>query len=148
MATKKKSKRQSKSKRTAGKKPAPKKKAVQKKPGKKSAPPKKKVAKKKPTRKSSGATKKRIRGKSQNLGAVPFSPAGLGAQSGGQSGSLQGISNSAHADSESVDELIEEGNAFEAGVVKGVEDALDPDQGEVHTHEEPQDDVPGEYDEK
>jgi hypothetical protein len=41
--------------------------------------------------------------------------------------------------------LIEEGNAFEADVVKGVEDAGDADDGEVHTHEVPQDDVPGEY---
>ena len=37
------------------------------------------------------------------------------------------------------------GNAFEAEVVKGVEDAGDADEGEVHTHEVPQDDVPGEY---
>ena len=44
--------------------------------------------------------------------------------------------------SESVSELIEEGNAFEADVVTGVEDA---DEGEVHTHELPEDDVPSEY---
>ena len=47
-----------------------------------------------------------------------------------------------------MDELLEEGNAFEAEVVKGVEDAPDADQGEVRTHELPEDDVPGEYDEK
>jgi hypothetical protein len=41
--------------------------------------------------------------------------------------------------------LLEEGNAFEAEVVKGVEDAGDADEGEVRTHEVPQDDVPGEY---
>jgi hypothetical protein len=44
-----------------------------------------------------------------------------------------------------VDELLEEGNAFEAEVVKGVEDAEDADEGEVRTHEVPQDHVPGEY---
>jgi hypothetical protein len=44
-----------------------------------------------------------------------------------------------------VDELLEEGNSFEAEVVKGVEDAADADEGEVHTHEVPEDDVPGEY---
>jgi len=49
------------------------------------------------------------------------------------------------ADSESVDELIEEGNAFEADVVSGVERADDNDEQEVHTHEVPEDDVPGEY---
>jgi len=36
-------------------------------------------------------------------------------------------------------------NAFEADVVKGVEDAEDTDEREVRTHEVPQDDVPGEY---
>ena len=41
--------------------------------------------------------------------------------------------------------MLEEGNAFEADVVKGVEDAGDADQEEVRTHEVPQDDVPDEY---
>ena len=77
-----------------------------------------------------------------------YPPAGMGAGSAGQSGSLQGLSNVETADSESVDELVEEGNAFEAEAVKGVEDAPDPDQEEVHTHEVPEDDVPGEYDEQ
>jgi hypothetical protein len=49
------------------------------------------------------------------------------------------------ADSESVDELLEEGNAFEADVVAGVESADDADEKEVHTHEVPEDDVPEEY---
>jgi hypothetical protein len=58
---------------------------------------------------------------------------------------LQGLSNIEGADSESVAELIEEGNAFEADAVAGVEHAGDTDQKEVRTHEVPQDDVPGEY---
>jgi hypothetical protein len=49
------------------------------------------------------------------------------------------------ADSESVDELLEEGNAFEADAVSGVEEADLADEKEVHTHEVPEDDVPGEY---
>jgi hypothetical protein len=61
------------------------------------------------------------------------------------SGDLQGLSNVEDADSESVDELIEEGNAFEAGVVSGVEDADDHEGQEVRTREVPEDDVPGEY---
>ena len=65
--------------------------------------------------------------------------------SGGQSGDLQGLSRSERADSESVDELLEEGNAFEADVVKGVEDADDADEREVRTHEVAEDDVPDEY---
>jgi hypothetical protein len=76
---------------------------------------------------------------------VAFALEGLGARAGEQAGDLQGLSNIQGADSESVDELLEEGNAFEADVVKGVEDADDADEGEVHTHEVPQDDVPGEH---
>ena len=41
--------------------------------------------------------------------------------------------------------MLEEGNAFEAEAVEGVEGALDADQGEVKTHEVPEDDVPQEY---
>ncbi len=82
------------------------------------------------------------------MDVAEITPAGMGARSGGQSGSLQGLSDIESADSESVDELIEEGNAFEAEVVKGVEDAPDADEGEIHTHEVPEDDVPEEYDEQ
>jgi len=69
----------------------------------------------------------------------------LRSRSAGQSGDLQGLSNIESADSESVDELIEEGNAFEADVVAGVESAGDAGEKEVRTHEVPEDDVPGEY---
>ena len=65
--------------------------------------------------------------------------------SGQQSGDLQGLSRVERADSESVDELLGEGNPFEADVVEGVEDAEDADEQEVHTHEVPEDDVPDEY---
>jgi hypothetical protein len=65
--------------------------------------------------------------------------------SAGQSGDLQGLSDDAGADSESVAELIDEGNAFEAGIVQGVEDAPDADVAEVHTHEVLENDVPEEY---
>jgi hypothetical protein len=69
----------------------------------------------------------------------------VGDGSGGQSGDLQGLSDVEGAESESVRELLDEGNAFEAGIVTGVEDAGDADGREVHTHEVPEDDVPGEY---
>jgi hypothetical protein len=68
-----------------------------------------------------------------------------GPRSAGQSGDLQGLSNVESADSESVDELVEEGNAFEAGVVTGVEDAGAHAEKEVRTREVLEDDVPGEY---
>jgi len=77
--------------------------------------------------------------------AVAFPRAILGARSGRQSGDLQGLSSVEGADSESVDELLEEGNAFEAGAVSGVEDADAADEKEVRTHERPEDDVPDEY---
>jgi len=133
-----KKKKPSKPKKTLSRKPAPKKKAAKKAaPLKKAAPKKKKALRKNTTRR-----------KSQSEDSVVFEPKGLGARSGGQSGDLQGLSNRESADSESVDELLEEGNAFEAEVVKGVEDVPDADEGEVRTHEVPEDDVPDEYLEK
>ena len=129
MATKK-NKKKSEAKKPLKKKPAPKKKARLKK-----AAPKKKTPPK----------KRRARGKSQSISIVTFDRAGLGAGSGGQSGNLKGLSDAAIADSESVDELLEEGNAFEAEVVEGVQNAPDADEGEIRTREVPEDDVPDEY---
>lgn len=135
MATKKKTSK-ARPKKVLKKKPAAKKKAPAKKsPPKKAAPAKKK----KPAPKGIPA-----RGK-QNALPVTIDRAGLRARSAGQSGALQGLSDRAGADSESVDELLEEGNAFEAEVVDGVENAPDADEGEVRTHEVPEDDVPEEY---
>ena len=118
----------------------------------KKAAPKKKAAKKKPAAKIAAKKKRsqriRTRGKAEASSPVQFEPKGLGARSGGQSGDLQGLSNRDGSDSESVDELLEEGNAFEAEAVKGVEDADDADEQEVRTHEVPEDDVPGEYDDE
>ena len=72
-------------------------------------------------------------------------PNELGPDSAGQSGDIQQIPNVADADSESVEELIEEGNAFEADAVYEVENAKDADVSEVTTRQVPEDDVPGEY---
>jgi len=58
---------------------------------------------------------------------------------------FQGLSRAQQADSESVEELVEEGNIAEAGAVAGVERADDEDTREVHTHEVAEDDVPDEY---
>jgi len=55
------------------------------------------------------------------------------------------LSDVAEAGSESVEELIEEGQSFEAEAISGVEDAPDPDVAEVHTKQVPEDDVPPEY---
>ena len=137
MATKKSAKKNSpKAKKTARKKPT------------KTVKRRKNLAKKKPvpnrTKKKKASGRKQTRKKSERLGIV-LSPADPGSRSGEQSGDLQGLSRLEAADSESVDELIEEGNAFEAGVVAGVESADNADEEEVRTHEVPEDDVPGEY---
>jgi hypothetical protein len=123
--------------KAAKNKPSPKKRA----PARKKSPPAKKALKPRPPKR-----KKRItRDESESVNAVAFEPKGLGSDSAGQSGDLQGLSNIAGADSESVDELLEEGNAYEAEVIEGVENAPDPDRGELRTREVPEDDVPEEY---
>lgn len=122
-----------------------KKKLAKKKVSPKKTEMKTKLGNKKTTARRAGVLKKQVQGKSQSVETVPFAPEGLRARAGEQSGDLQGLSNVQGADSESVNELLEQGNAFEAEVVKGVEDAGDADKGEVRTHEVPQDDVPEEY---
>jgi hypothetical protein len=143
MATKKKKKKQAvKTKAVSKKKPVAKKKTKEKKAKpvpKKLAPIKKPVRKKSPRRKGTALDTK------PNLRVIRPPSVGQGARSGGQSGDLQGLSDIAEVDSESVDELLEEGNALEAEVVEGVENVPDADQGEVTTHEVPEDDVPEEY---
>ena len=162
MAAKKKTKpKRASLKKTAAKNRRPVKKTVRK-PAKKNATLKKKLSHKKPSlkkagvktkapgKKKTGAKTARASGKrgpklDQSLAAEAFEPQEIRAGSAGQSGDLQGLSNVEGADSESVDELIEEGNAFEADVVAGVERADAADEKEIHTHEVPEDDVPGEY---
>jgi|SRR5580698_1354470 hypothetical protein len=102
-------------------------------------------AKKKASAKTALASRKRAQGKNQSASFESFTTEDVRARSAGQSGALQGLSDAAGADSESVDELIEEGNAFEAGIVSGVEAADRDDEKEVHTREVPEDDVPDEY---
>ena len=118
-----------------------------------------KKAKKKAARKKTTARSKRAAGRKpvkrasktearrkQKMAVGAALPAAVRRRSpGGQSGDQQGLSAAERADSESVKELLEEGNAFEADVVAGVEAADDADEMEVRTHEVPEDDVPGEY---
>jgi hypothetical protein len=161
MAVKKKTKKKpTKSKRTAGNKMTAIKKSAKKKLARKRETPNKQLAKKAARKKATVKTqavgektigvktatalKKQVREKSQSVDTVAFSPEGSGARAG-QSGDLQGLSNVQGADSESVAELLEEGNALEADVVAGVEDAGGANEREVRTHEVPQDDVPEEY---
>ena len=55
-----------------------------------------------------------------------------------QSGDLSELPTEAEASNESVEELADEGQYFEAEVVDGVENAPPADVAEVHTHERPQ----------
>ena len=105
------------------------------------------VANRKQTVKKSGGKRKKVRGKPELVDTVAFQHRGLGSGIAGQAGDLQGVSGAERAASESVEELLEEGNAFEANLVKGVEDAENADEAEVETHEVPEDDVPDEYSE-
>jgi hypothetical protein len=58
----------------------------------------------------------------------------VGPDSGGQSGDTQGLSSIAVAADESVEELADEGQSFEADVVQGVEDAADHPERPVRVH--------------
>ena len=100
--------------------------------------------------KASAKTKKaaprKRRSRSTQLTEQPVAQIRQGvAAEAGQSGDIQGLSDIEDVDSESVRELAEEGQDYEAGIVSGVENAPDPDVSEVKTHEVPEDDVPEEY---
>jgi hypothetical protein len=74
-------------------------------------------------------------------------PGQVGSDSGGQSGDAQGLSDIEEANEESVEELADTDQAFEADVVQGVEDAGDHPEKEVRSHEDKnyrRDDVPPE----
>ena len=157
MATKKKTKKTKKnpvkSKRPVSKKASkrkttkkkPSRKAIAKKPAPKKAIAKNKLAKKPLGRKAGGTAAKTTVREERGPDATAFLREPRRSHSGEQSGDMQGLSRRARAGSESVDELMEEGNAFEAEVVQGVEDAGDDEAREVRTHEVSEDDIPEEY---
>ena len=60
-----------------------------------------------------------------------------GPDSGGQSGDLTGLEEEPEASSDSVEDLVETGQYYEAEVVEGIEDAPPADEAEVTTHERP-----------
>jgi hypothetical protein len=115
------------------------------------APKRKSVSKKKSKKKSSAKARpkpkaqKPAKKKSKKLARKPprSSPSspneaapiikGRGARTAGQSGDTEGLSDTEDVDSESVEELIEEGQDFEGELVEAVENAPDPDEGELDT---------------
>ena len=60
------------------------------------------------------------------------------------SGDVQNLSQEELSDSESVEELVEEGQDFEGELIEGIENAPPADQGEVRTHApaEPNEEAP------
>ncbi len=88
--------------------------------------------------------KKSASAKTQNFRTEDFLPRTEIAADKAVRGSA-GIIQRRSADSVSVDVLNEEGNAFEADVVAGMQNVGDTDEKEVRMHEVPEDDVPGEY---
>jgi hypothetical protein len=142
MPTKKKTRKKAASKKTSSK--SSKKKTLKKKPAAK------KPSRKKKSIRSESSVRRNIPGPAGrtsevNSGMVTMGRRGLGPASGGQSGDIQGLPRDEDVDTESVEELVEEGQALEAEYVSGVENAPDADQGEVRTREVPEDDVPDEY---
>ena len=59
-----------------------------------------------------------------------------GPDSGGQSGDTQGFSSIADAADESVEELADTGQAYEAEIVEGVEEAANHPEQPVYSHQD------------
>jgi len=89
--------------------------------------------------------KRPVRGGGESPGRRARIHQGVALESAGQSGDIQGLSSVEDVDSESVSELVEEGQAFEAGIIDGVENAPDADDRGLRTKEVPEDDVQPEY---
>jgi hypothetical protein len=103
----------------------------------KTARSKKAVRPQKPVHKKTARPLRRPYGGSNEAAPMMKGP---GPASAGQSGDLEGLSDVEGADSESVEELVEEGQDFEAEIVDAVENAPDPDEAEIST-EVPEDDL-------
>jgi len=138
-----KKKAKTKSKRAAGVRVAKRKASGAKKKTAKSA--KAKTVRGKTARvKSATAAKKPRAERASASDPREFGRSQVASRQAGQSGDIQGLSGRAGADSESVEELVDEGNAFEADAVEGVERAGNSTRG-VRTRQVPEDDVQGEY---
>ena len=113
-----------------------------------------KAAKKKNSarREKSGGKKHRkrkpIRGSAANVEIIPAELRGLGPRAGGQSGDIQGLRALEESGPESVEELAEEGQDYEAELISGVENVPDADQGEIRSHKLRENNLPAKSPEK
>jgi hypothetical protein len=103
---------------------------------------KKKDRRKNPVQRKKARKKKTIRGKAANVEIAAVELRGLGPRAGGQSGDIQGLPGLEESGPESVEELAEEGQDYEAEVIAGVENVPDADQGGVRSRRIREDDLP------
>jgi hypothetical protein len=80
--------------------------------------------------------KRKLRNDEARIDELENDPEELASDSAGQSGDAQGLSQIADVDEESVEELAETDQAYEAEVVEGVEDAGNHPERPVHTRED------------
>jgi hypothetical protein len=80
--------------------------------------------------------KRKLRNDKAKINELEGYPEEIASDSAGQSGDDQGLSQTAQVDEESVRELLETDQAYEAEVVEGVEDAGNHPERPVHTHED------------
>jgi hypothetical protein len=94
-------------------------------------------------RKNKAARRERLSRGVRSVGNdIAVTSVGPGSGTAGQSGDIQGLTDVETADSESVRELVEDGQDYEAGIIDGIENAPDADQGEIKTREVPEDEIP------
>ncbi len=80
--------------------------------------------------------KRKVRNEEVPIDELESVPEELASDSAGQSGDAQGLSQIADVDEESVEELAETDQAYEAEVLEGVEDAGDHPERPVQTRED------------
>ena len=80
--------------------------------------------------------KNRLQDDKEDLDELRNDPGQIGPDSAGQSGDTQGLSSAADANEESVEELAETDQEYEAEIIEGVEDAGDHPERPVHTQED------------
>ena len=80
-------------------------------------------------------TKRNVRWSEAQIADLKSDSGQTGSDSAGQSGDAQGLSQVAEVDEESVGELVETDQVYEAEAVEGIEDAGDHPERPVRTHE-------------
>jgi hypothetical protein len=80
--------------------------------------------------------KRKLRNDEAQIDELGNDPKELASDSAGQSGDAQGLPQTADADEESVEELAETDQAYEAEAVDGLEDAADHPERPVNTRED------------